>query len=252
MTENEQSVFGLMQVASDQQKAIDKAIANLELEREAFVTARAEMLAATAEQLKLMSTAVGGVAEVAGHIKKAAEDAIPAISKAASAAAGSAVEKSLAGASETAANALEKAAAPILSGLTGVVRAGEGAADKLNAATKSFGWKWALVGGGTAVVFVIGVLGVTHMVTWSQRGTIADLKTQKVALQDDISQMQTSVANLERRGGRIVMTKCGERLCIEVSADQGKNAAGGPTALGDWQREMDKGGKVRLVIPNGY
>ena len=75
MTENEQSVFGLMQVASDQQKAIDKAIANLELEREAFVTARAEMLAATAEQLKLMSTAVGGVAEVAGHIKKAAEDA---------------------------------------------------------------------------------------------------------------------------------------------------------------------------------
>ena len=147
MTENEQSVFGLMQVASEQQKAIDKAIANLESERVAFAKARVDMQAATADQLKLMSTAVGGVTEVAGHIKKAAEAAIPAIRKAASDAAGGAVEKSLAGASETAANALEKAAAPILSGLTGVVRAGEGAADKLNAATKSFGWKWALVGG---------------------------------------------------------------------------------------------------------
>ena len=78
-------------------------------------------------------------------------------------------------------------------------------------------------------------------------------RCEQAALQADIAQMQVQVAELEKRGGRIVMTECGGRLCIEASANQGQNKDGSPAAMGSWQRDIKNGGgKVSLVIPKGY
>lgn len=245
-------IFGLMKAAEDQQAAVQATLDALTTERQAFAQVRDDLAKVAGWQVEQTQSVLNGVAGIGQEIKQAANAAIPAISKAASEAAGGAVRQSLAGASETAASALQDATAPILSGLTGVVRAGEGAADKLNAATKSFGWKWASVAGGVAAALLLVVLGVAYTMTWLERDTVTELRSQQAALQADIAQMQTQVAELEMRGGRIVMTQCGGRLCIEASADQGKNKDGSPAAMGSWHRDTKKGGQVNLVIPKGY
>lgn len=246
-------IFGLMKAAEDQQAAVKAALDSLATERQEFAKAREQLVDVAHWQVEQTQKVLNGVAGIGQEIKQAANEAIPAISEAASAAAGGAVRKSLAGASETAANALEVATDPILSGLTGVVRAGESAADKLNAATDAFGWKWATMAGGVAVALLLVVLVIAYMLTWLERDTVTELRNEQAALQADIAQMQVQAAELEKRGGRIVMTECGGRLCIEASANQGKNKDGSPAAMGSWQRDIKNGGgKVSLVIPKGY
>jgi hypothetical protein len=64
------------------------------------------------------------------------------------------------------------------------------------------------------------------------------------ALRAERDQLQASIEDLSRRGGRIVMNSCGGRLCIEASTDQGKSVI-------DWRGAWHAHG-VPLVIPKGY
>ena len=76
---------------------------------------------------------------------------------------------------------------------------------------------------------------------------VSSLHEEKAALQADIAQMQSSVAALERKGGRIVLSTCGGRLCIEASSNQGQGAEQWKGA--NWS---NKENGVQLVIPRGY
>jgi hypothetical protein len=73
------------------------------------------------------------------------------------------------------------------------------------------------------------------------------LGDEKAALAADVAQLQANVSALEKKGGRIAMTTCGGRLCIEASSNQGVGAE-------QWKGGMwsNKETGVQLVIPRGY
>lgn len=84
--EAQQQLFGLMVVAEEHQKAVKAALDGLTAER-----------AALAKERVALSQAAARVAGVADGVKRAAEEAIPAIQKAAEEAIGASVTQSLAG-----------------------------------------------------------------------------------------------------------------------------------------------------------
>lgn len=119
------------------------------------------------------------------------------------------------------------------------------AEDQLSKATASFGWKWTLLAGGAAAGGIVSVLLAAWLSIGWQRSQVESLVDQRQALWTEISQMQTKVAALEKRGGKLATNTCGGRLCIEASTNQGE----GQTAwLGPWKN--DKG--TPMVIPKGY
>ena len=241
-------IFGLMKAAEDQQTVVNALLADFHRERQALARERELFSQISDRQLEQTRQALAGLSGLGQEIKQAANSAIPAISRAASEAAGGAVRQSLAGAAETAANALETATSPILSALTGVVRAGEGAADQLNAASASFGWRWATIAGGIAAGAIVAVSAVAWGAVWWQRDALEGIQAERAAAAADLAKLQASVAELEKRGGRIEMSICGGRLCIEASGNQGKDTSGKPVVLGSW---TNKAGAV-LIIPKGY
>ena len=70
------------------------------------------------------------------------------------------------------------------------------------------------------------------------------------ALRSEKAELESSIADLNKRGAKIKINTCGGRLCIEASTNQGKDATGNPAPMGSW-RTTD-GREVPLVIPRGY
>lgn len=223
----EQQIFSLLAAAEDQQKAVKAAIDGLAAERAALVKERAALTQAAAS-----------VAGVAGDVRKAVADAVPAMQKAAGEAVGASVRQSLAGASESAAKALGEAVKPVIGSLSGVVQAASEAEGSMRNAGVWFAWKWVAVAAG-------GLVGVC-LVAW-QLHQVSSLQEEKAALAVDVAQMQVNVSALEKKGGRIAMTTCGGRLCIEASSNQGAGAE--QWKGGTWS---SKESGVQLVIPKGY
>ena len=214
--DEQQQIFGLMAVAEEHQKAVAAAIAGLVAERAALAKERASL------------------AQVAQGIQKATSDAVRA-----------AVEQSLAGASETAAEALGDAAKPVIGKLTGVVQAASDAEDSMRKAGQWFAWKWVAVAtGGLA-----GVCLVAYVALAWQLHEVGSLRAENARLVAAIVRERATVAELTKDGGRMVWTTCGGRLCFEVSSNQGTSPDGNPVPLGGWT--IDKG-RVTLVIPKGY
>lgn len=230
--DTQQQLFGLMAVAEEHQKAVKAAIDALAAERAALARERAAVAQAAAS-----------VAGIPGEVRKAAVDAIAAIQQAAGETVGAAVSKSLAGASDVAAKALGEAAKPVIRNLSGVVQAASEAEGAIRHAGAWFAWKWvAVAAGGMA-----GVCLVAYVALAWQLHQVSSLREEKASLQLDIAQMQANVADLKRKGGRIVMATCGGRLCIEASSNQGPDAQQWKGA--NWSNK-DTG--VQLVIPRGY
>ena len=143
--ETQLKIFGLIDVATEQQAELSAAIKALKAEREAI---RAEVSAT--------------------------------------------VRQSLAGASQTAATALETATAPMLNRLNGVVTAAAQAEGRLKNAGAWFAWKWvAVAAGGLA-----GVCLVAYASLWWQIQKIESLSAQK-------AELEASVALLEKQAGKI-------------------------------------------------
>ena len=86
-----------------------------------------------------------------------------------------------------------------------------------------------------------------HVTLAWQVHQVSSLRDEKAGLAADVEQMQASVAVLEKKGGRIVMTTCGGRLCIEASSNQG---AGAEHWKGGHWNNSETG--AQLVIPRGY
>ncbi len=106
----------------------------------------------------------------------------------------------------------------------------------LRKAGQWFAWKWVAVAAGG----LMGVCLVTYAALAWQLHQVENLRAEK-------TQLQENVAVLEKRGGRIVMSRCGGRLCIEASRNQGKGAEHWKGA--NWWNEKNG---VALVIPRGY
>ena len=112
----QQQIFSLMAAAEDQQKAVKTLLDALAAER-----------AALAKERAAVAQAAASVAGIPGEVRKAAADAIPAIQKAAGEAVGASVRIPC-GASDAAAKALNEAAKPVISSLSGVMQAARTAA----------------------------------------------------------------------------------------------------------------------------
>ena len=211
---DEQQIFSMMALAEDHQKAVTAAIAGLAAERAALAKERAAL------------------AQTAQGIQKATSDAVS-----------TAVRQSLDGASETAVTALSEAARPVIDRLSGVVRAAGDAEGSLRSAGQWFAWKWVAVAAGG----LVGVCLVAYVALAWQLHEVGSLSKRKAALTADVAQLQANVSALERKGGLIVMSTCGGRLCIEASRNQGSNNH-------DWKGPWyTTGGHDRpLVIPRGY
>lgn len=236
-------LFGMMKIAKTQQEAVQTALDGLAAERAALAKERANLAATLAQQAEAVKSAAGGVSNVAASIRQAASDAIPAIQKAAGEAVGASVKQSLAGASDAAAKALGEAARPVIGSLSGVIQSAGEAEASLKNAGQWFAWKWVAVAAGG----LVGVCLVAYAALAWQLHQVSSLREEKAGLQADIAQMQANVATLEKKGGRIVMTTCGGRLCIEASSNQGQGAE-------QWKGSnwSNKETGVQLVIPRGY
>ena len=230
--EHEKTLHTLMVLAQQQQQAAKTAIDGLAVER-----------AALAKERTALALAAANVVAMAADVRKAAAAVVPAAQRAVGDAVNASVRESIAGAGEAAAEALEKATQPIIGRLSGVVKAAKEAEGSMRNAGAWFAWKWvAMAAGGS-----IGVCLVAYASVLWQMQQFEQLGEQKAALTAEIGQLHTKVDALEKRGGKLITTTCGGRLCFEVSGNQGKGAEQWKGA--SWGDKEKAGG---FVIPKGF
>lgn len=229
----------LLNVTEQQSQATEKLL--LELKGQ---------IAALGVAAKVTQHAAASVGESAASVEQAAKNAGPALHKAAGDAVGLAVKNALAGASGTAVAAMEDASRPILVKLSNVAAAVGDAEERLNGVTASFGWKWAVIAGGTLIC----TLGVFMAFAWAMVGwhryEVERLNEQKIQLLGAVADLKDQVDILEKKGGKIKFNRCGSdnRLCVEITPSQGKDVTQ-TDFHGSWQ---SSDGKKRFVIPKGY
>ncbi|MDA8308098.1 MAG: hypothetical protein M0Z81_14900 [Deltaproteobacteria bacterium] len=225
----QQQLFGLVAIAKEHQKAVQAAIDGLTAEHAALARERAALAQA-------------------GHdIQQNAGDAVA-----------GAVRQSLAGVSKMAVAAFEKAAEPFRRDVEGIAaKAGE-AAERVNSAARWINIKAAVFALIFAVVCIVVIgLAVRISVAWEEHRVsvlteqAGELDAQIENLKVQIAQERSTVAYLDKRGGRVHWGACGGRLCFQASSNQGTNNDGTPVQIGGWVNDKGKG-KWRSVIPRGY
>lgn len=230
MTDQEKKIRDLLEMAQDNQEAVQDVIACFTAEREAFTKERLALAKVSANSAQMQDT-----------FRNFTSQAIPALE----AAVQEAVNTSVLGVSSVStSNAIGRAAKPILERFSSIAEMADVLQGKVNAATRRFAWQW-------TVMLLLG-LAATALVSYVSLQEIkkdrAALAQEKAAFAAEIAQMQSTVLALERRGGRIRMDRCGpeSRLCIEVLTDQGH---GRETLKGAW---YDSNKQASYVIPRGY
>lgn len=237
MDEQQQRIYALMTMAEDQQKGISAALEALAAER-----------AALAKERAAVAQAAASVSGVANDVRKAAAEAVPRLEKAVEGSVQVSVSDSFCEVSEAAVGALDRASKPVVERLAGVTRSLGEMEGRMSKAVSSFGWRWALVAGGTAAGAIACVLLAGWLSVWWQRHQVETLVEQKAQLQVDVAELQTNVDALAKKGGRIRLEHCGpeSRLCVEITPNQGKGLEDFP---GSWRNEEQT---RRYVIPKGY
>lgn len=180
-------------------------------------------IAGLTQERKAMAAAIDAIKGTAGTLQKATGDA-----------AARAVEESIGQAPKAAAKALNQATAAL-----------DEAANQVRNAGAWLTLKAAASVAGVGLVMVLGmyVLGRFMLPSEADRQEVAQLRAEK-------AELETNIADLTRRGGKIKFNTCGSRLCIEASSNQGKDPNGNPATMGSW-RTTD-GRDVALIIPRGY
>lgn len=238
--DQEKKLRQLFELAEDNQLAVQDAIACLTAEREAFAK----------ERTALVKTAANS-AEVSDTLRRATAQALPAIEAAADKAIQSAVGKLMGLTADAAAPQWCHAANAVLERFGSVVQMAGVVEERVKVASHRLTWQWAALCAlglvATVVVTATGVQQIRSQQAELQRQQ-AELQAQKSAFSEDMSRMQASVAFLEKKGGRIRLSKCGpeQRLCIEVAPDQGH---GRSHFRGVWS---DDTSERSYVIPKGY
>lgn len=180
-------------------------------------------IAGLAQERKAMAAAIDAMKNTSGIIQKAAGGA-----------AARAVMESIGQAPKTATTALNQAAGALHEATEQVRSAGAWLTFKVAAS---------VAGAGLVMVLAMYVLGRFMLPSDADRQELEQLRVEK-------AELEANIADLNKRGAKIKLNTCGNRLCIEASSNQGKDAAGNPAPMGSW--ETVDGRKVALVIPRGY
>jgi hypothetical protein len=238
--EHDKQLRQLFELAEDNQLAVQDAIACLTAEREAF----------TKERMALTKSAVNS-AEVSDTLRRTTAQAIPAIEAAAEKAIQTSMERVLGLTTDAASQAWGNAATPVIERFTNVVQMANTVDERVKKAGYRYAWQWsALAALGVLATVVVAVVGVQQLKT--QQAEVQhqqeELRAQRAAFSEEMARMQASVTFLEKKGGRIQLSKCGpeQRLCIEVTPDQGN---GRNNFRGVWS---DATHERSFVIPKGY
>lgn len=240
LPEQEKKLRQLFELAEDNQLAVQDAIACLTAEREAFAKERAALVKTT-----------GNSAEVSDTLRRATAQAIPAIEAAAEKAIQSAVGKLMGLTADAAEPQWRNAGNAVLERFGSLVQMAGFVEERVKAAGHRLTWQWSALCAmslvGTVVVAATGVQQIRRQQA-ELRQQQAELQAQKTAFSEDMARMQASVTFLEKKGGRIRLSKCGpeQRLCIEVAPDQGH---GRGNFRGVWS---DDSNERSYVIPKGY
>ena len=194
MSETEDRLYGLMEIAERQQAAVQTALDGLAAERAALGRER-QALAKTAGDLALGTR----VAAEAG------------------------VQASLAGAATEGVAAVQAATKPLLGRLAGMTaEAGQAEAALrqvvLWASWRLLGWVMA----GVAGLVLLGWLAST-LVLWWDNGAITEARMQKAQLQAEVAEMQANYDGWVKAGMLGKLERCGPkaRLCIRVDEGAG-------------------------------
>jgi hypothetical protein len=181
------------------------------------------------------------VSEAAGQVAGAAATAA---ANGARQAVAPAVKDAFTGVAKEATAAIDAASAPILERIQGIHHAASGAETAISRMGEALGKKAVMFAAtGVAITWLFGLGGVLWQ-NYELKHLVEAVQAAKV----DMAEMQANVAALEAKGGRIKLFpgQCGGRLCVEASADQGKENKGWAAPWGV------KGAGVGYVIPNGY
>ena len=180
-------------------------------------------IAGLAQERKAMAAAIDAMKNTSVALQKATGDA-----------ATQAVVESIGHAPKASTTALNQAVGALNEAVNQVRGAGTWLTFKVAASVGS---------AGLVMVLAMYVLGRFMMPSEADRQELAQLRVEK-------AELEANIADLGKRGAKIKFTKCGNRLCIEASSNQGKDEAGNQVSMGAWQT-VD-GRKVALVIPRGY
>ena len=180
-------------------------------------------IAGLAQERKAMAAVIDAMKNTSGTIQKATGDA-----------ATRAVVESIGQAPKTATTALNQASGALHEATEQVRSAGAWLTFKVAAS---------VAGAGLVMVLAMYVLGCFMLPSDADWQELAQLRVEK-------AELEANIADLNKRGAKIKLNTCGNRLCIEASSNQGKDAAGNPAPMGSW--ETVDGRKVALVIPRGY
>lgn len=185
MAVSEQELFGLMAVAQEQQKAAAEAAEQLKAQQ--------------AELEKTIERARAAVASMEASGQKTGQ----LIQQGAQLAVSEAVSGALEAIRGEVVSSVGGAVKPAVTALEGVSGRAENAGRLLNDAANGFSWRWATLWALSAALLLVTVMGLVLLL---------------VPTPNEIRDLRATAEDLERRGGKVVLTYCGDdrRLCAEV------------------------------------
>lgn len=225
-TDQEKKIRDLLEMAEDNQLAVQDTIACFTAEREALVKERLALGKASGNSGQMQDSFRHFTTQVIPVLEAAVQDA---------------VTSSVLG---VCSGKDRNVSAPILERFLSIADMADVFRLRVNAATKRFAWQWVtMLLLGLAAAALVSYVSVQEI-----KKDRAALAQEKLAFAAEVAQMQTTILALERRGGRIRMDKCGpeSRLCFEVSTDQGR---GRDALKGAWYNSTKQ---TAYVIPRGY
>lgn len=207
---DEQALFGLMAIAQEQQKAVDAALSKL-----------------AARQIELDALIVrANTAAVA--IEQASQSAASTIQKTTCSAVAEGIKEALALVSEQTRSTLGQAINPATDALKEVTELVIDTDKRLHRTKNSLSGRF---------------FGILALVACLMLATTVGLARLFVPSLSEIADLRSTVADLERRGGRIQLSNCGDarRLCVKNDVDANKSKGGFGVGKDD-----------NWMIPKGY
>lgn len=181
-----------MAVAQEQQQAVSEVLKKLE-DRQVALNAVIARAGTAVEEMNKAGHASALIIEKATRI---------AVEKA--------VQAALASVQQQTQSTLSDSVAPAVKALQGVTARAEQAEESLHQAASSISWKWAAIWALTGCVLLASIVGLSMLLVPSPI---------------EIADMRANAADLEARGGKVQLSRCGDskRLCarIDPKAEKG-------------------------------
>ena len=200
MSDAETRLYGLMEIADQQQAAVQVALTGLTAEREALARER-QALAQDARTLQLSTQAAVRQAVTASMVEAATEGM----------------------------EAVRTATGPLLGRLDQVTEGAERAKATLRQVILWASWRW--LGGAVAVITGAMVFAglLCGMALWWEQGSLKAVELKKAQMQAEIAEMQSNYDTLKNAGALGRVTRCtpGNRPCIQVDEAAGLFGAAG-------------------------